>query len=106
MRQPSETDQAAELEARAMDKPPPPPTAGAFLSPVGVNAATPTVAGYDRNTQFVSLELASAKVEAVEAELKKQRAQHLQDLSTIDDKYKAAEAKVRAVCEQHTAQCV
>lgn len=81
-----------------MDKPsptPPPPPVGVFLNPVGVNVETPTVAGYDRNTQFVSLELASAKVEAVEVELKKQRAQHLKDLSTIDEKYKAAETKVR-----------
>ena len=45
----------------------------------------------------MSLELATEKVEAVEIELKKQRAQHLEDLSNIDDKYKAAEAKAKAV---------
>jgi hypothetical protein len=61
-RQPTAADEAAERQARAMGKPPPPPPGSgpaAFLNPVGVNAETPTVAGYDRNTK-VSLPITMA----------------------------------------------
>ena len=81
------SDAAADLESKALGRPPPPP-------PVGISVPTPTAAGYDRETPMVSLELASDRISLVEAELKRQGARHLEDLSTIDEKYKAAEAQV------------